>query len=96
MIFDTTKIREQLGFADIKPASVGLEETVTWVLAHRHLVDTWSIGDSFDYGAEDRVVASWSHVVDGLDEVANRWTQLSMPLPQSAKGTQAGTDPGSG
>jgi len=96
MIFDTTKIREQLGFSDTKPASVGLQETVPWLIAHRHLASTWPIRDSFDYGAEDRFVASWSHVVDNLDDVVDRWTHLSMPLPQSAKGSQSGTGPASG
>lgn len=96
MIFDTTKIREQLGFVDTKPAAVGLEDTVTWLIAHRHLASTWQIRDSFDYGAEDRFVASWSHAVDSLDDVVDRWTHLSMPLPQSAKGSQSGTGPASG
>ena len=95
MIFDTTKIRKQLGFSDTKPASVGLQETVTWLVAHRHLASTWPIRDSFDYGAEDRLVASWSHVVDNLDDVVDRWTHLSMPLPQSAKGSQSGMGPAS-
>lgn len=86
VIIDTTKIRTLLGYADAMPAREGLAETVAWQIAHKDEPEWWSVLDPFDYAAEDEWLAAWRQASEALESVADRWRNLSMPLPQTASG----------
>ena len=87
VIIDTTKIRTLLGYTDAKPAREGLAETVAWQIAHQHDPQWWSVLDPFDYDAEDTFMAAWRTAIDVIEPQTSRWTDLSMPLPQTASGS---------
>ena len=87
VIIDTTKIRTLLGYRDAKPARAGLAETVAWQIDHRDQPEWWSVLDPFDYDAEDAFLAAWRAAEDELRSVTDRWSDLSMPLPQTASGS---------
>lgn len=89
VVIDTTKIRTLLGYIDAKPAREGLVETVAWQIGHQDQPEWWSVLDPFDYDAEDAWLAAWQQASEALASVADRWQNLSMPLPQTASGTDA-------
>lgn len=87
VIIDTTKIRRLLGYTDVMPAREGLAETVAWQIAHQDEPEWWSVLDPFDYEAEDAFLAAWQTGLATLSAVSERWTDLTMPLPQTASGS---------
>jgi nucleoside-diphosphate-sugar epimerase len=88
VIVDTSKIRRLLHYTDAKPARDGLTETVEWQIAHQDQPEWWSVLDPFDYEAEDAFVAAWRQATDSLGPVQSRWQNLTMPLPQTASGSE--------
>ncbi|GIU93472.1 MAG: hypothetical protein KatS3mg011_2378 [Acidimicrobiia bacterium] len=89
VIVDTTSIRQLLGYRDAVPAREGLARTVRWIIEHRHEAHTWSVLDPFDYAAEDAFLAAWRQAHERLTQLGAPWANLSMPLPQTAKGKPA-------
>ncbi len=89
VIIDTTKIRELLGYTDAKPAREGLAETVAWQIAHQDQPEWWTVLDPFDYDAEDAYVEAWRAATTSLGNVTDRWQNLTMPLPQTASGSES-------
>lgn len=86
VIVDTTKIRSLLHYRDAMPAREGLSQTVKWIVDNRADAGSWSVLDPFDYDAEDKFHEVWRASTAGLGDVADRWHDLSMPLPQTAHG----------
>jgi nucleoside-diphosphate-sugar epimerase len=69
---DTGRIRRELGFTDPVRFEEAIAHTVRWYADNRPAPGgeiERQLGDSFDYAAEDRVVAAWRHYVDTLAEV---------------------------
>jgi nucleoside-diphosphate-sugar epimerase len=87
VIIDTSKIRRLLRYTDAKPARAGLAETVEWQIAHQDQPEWWSVLDPFDYAAEDAFVEAWREATAALADVTTRWQDLTMPLPQTASGS---------
>ena len=95
VIVDTTKIRDLLHYEDVKPARLGLAETVDWYVANRSQSESWSVLDTFDYPSEDGFHQVWRDARASLSEVLMRYGALpAMPFPQTAAG--AGSDPSPG
>ncbi|WP_370326781.1 epimerase [Euzebya sp.] len=92
-VLDTSKIREQLGYADVMSVRDGLAETVEWMLAHREEMDANpNLVDPFDYAAEDRLVAAYDAAMASVAEAAEPFRAIvgRMTVPQTAKGARAG------
>ncbi len=86
VIVDTTSIRQRLGYHDAVPARDGLARTVAWTLEHRSDAAAWPVLDPFDYDAEDAFIAALRRGRRLLEAAGERYTGLSMPLPQTARG----------
>jgi nucleoside-diphosphate-sugar epimerase len=70
--FDLTKIRTQLGYADIYPVEEALSRTVKWYLQHqpeRGGEIEAQLHDPFDYDGEDRLIASYKRSMIRLAEI---------------------------
>ena len=62
-VFDLTKIRTQLGYADVVAPERGLALTARWLFAHpleRGGAGEKILQDPFDYRAEDELIAAWN------------------------------------
>ena len=61
-VLDLTKIRTQLGYADVVPPERGLAITALWLKDHPpepNGPDEKILQDPFDYRAEDNLIAAW-------------------------------------
>ena len=56
-VVDTTRIRQELGYAEVVPLAEGLRRTIDW--ERRHPPETLD-PQAFDYTAEDALLASLS------------------------------------
>lgn len=59
-VMDLAKIRQELGYRDLVAPAEGLRRTVDWLLANRPEPGGLTekiLGDSFDYAAEDEIIA---------------------------------------
>lgn len=64
LIRSSEKIRRELAFTDVTDAYEAMTRTVDWLVAHRPEPQgetEQQLGDPFDYGAEDRLIAQWHH-----------------------------------
>lgn len=72
-VLDLDKSRRELGYHDVVDVPSGVEATVRWLLDNRPdpggYVET-HIGDTFDYEAEDRLVAAYQSAVEELVPLA--------------------------
>jgi nucleoside-diphosphate-sugar epimerase len=92
VIVDTSKIRSLLGYQDVKPARLGLSETVDWYVANRSDSDTWPVLDPFDYPSEDEFRVASDRACATLSEAGKKFLSLpTMHFPQTASG--AGQNP---
>jgi nucleoside-diphosphate-sugar epimerase len=67
-LVDTSKIRDQLGYADVVSPEQAANRTAFWWAEHgeERIGDTASIPDRFDYAAEDALVLSYGRAVKQL------------------------------
>jgi nucleoside-diphosphate-sugar epimerase len=78
-LIDASRIRKELGYADVVPAADALRLTVDWMVAHRSAMPEAQrqLGDPFDYEREDRLIERWRHARAALGEI-------DYPLPDKA------------
>lgn len=60
-VMDLAKIQRELGYRDLVPTEEGLRRTVAWLLENRPEPGGLTekiLGDTFDYAAEDQIVAA--------------------------------------
>lgn len=76
---DTSRIRRELGYADLVPAAEGLRLAADWMVQHRDAMARAErqLGDPFDYEREDRLVDAWRRTRAGLRDI-------DYPLPARA------------
>ena len=91
-IFDTTKIRTQLGYKDVVPATEAIPLAVRWLVEHRpepggELEN--QLGDPFDYAAEDELIRVYQ---EGTEKVA----KIYYPQVEPAHMYRHPTRPGEG
>ena len=69
-MFDIAKIRAELGYRDVVPATEGVKRTVAWLVEnHRSVIDERvekTLGDSYDYAFEDRFIAAYREHMEAL------------------------------
>jgi nucleoside-diphosphate-sugar epimerase len=61
-VLDTTRVREQLGYADAVPARQAVRRTARWLVENppeRGGIEEQVLTDPFDYEAEDALMESW-------------------------------------
>ncbi|HEV2368922.1 MAG TPA: hypothetical protein VGR90_03555 [Acidimicrobiales bacterium] len=61
-VLDLTRIRSELGYADVVPARRAVAETARWLAEHPPAPDgpeAKVLGDPFDYRAEDALIGRW-------------------------------------
>ena len=71
-VLDLSKIKTQLGYADLVAPERGLASTARWLRDHpleRGGADEKILQDPFDYRSEDELVAGWKSVCDGMPQV---------------------------
>ncbi len=71
-VLDLTKLRTQLGYADVVVPEQGLAITARWLKAHPlkpNGADEKIMQDPFDYRAEDELIASWKAVYAQMPRV---------------------------
>lgn len=71
-VLDLTKLRTQLGYADLVPPERGLAITAKWL--HDHPLERGGTGekilqDPFDYRAEDELLAAWNTLCNRMPQV---------------------------
>jgi hypothetical protein len=74
-VMDLSKIRRELGYRDLVAPSEGLRRTVHWLLENRPEPGGLTeriLGDTFDYAAEDEIIAIHRDYTARLAKV--RWT----------------------
>jgi nucleoside-diphosphate-sugar epimerase len=72
-VFDLTKLKTELGYADVVPARAALARTAQWLMEHQPRPggsEERNLQDPFDYAAEDRLVAAWQRLLDGFPSVS--------------------------
>ena len=71
-VFDLTKIKMQLGYADVMSPERGLALTAGWLREHpleRGGGDEKILQDPFDYRAEDELIAAWKSLCEKMPRV---------------------------
>jgi nucleoside-diphosphate-sugar epimerase len=71
-VFDLTKLRVRLGYADVVPPERGLAITAQWLRDHRPEAGGAAekiLQDPFDYRAEDELIAAWKNLCDRMPQV---------------------------
>jgi nucleoside-diphosphate-sugar epimerase len=71
-VLDLTKIKMQLGYADVISPERGLALTARWLRDHpleRGGSDEKILQDPFDYTAEDQLISAWKSVCDKMPEI---------------------------
>jgi hypothetical protein len=75
-LMDLGKLQRDLGYRDVVPVQEGLRRTVEWLVANRPEpggLTEQILGDPFDYGAEDALIAA---AREGLEQLrAVRYAQ---------------------
>lgn len=69
---DDSRIRAELGYQDLFPVVEALPKAVQWLLDHqpeRGGEEEHQLGDSFDYAAEDALIAAWEKARASVDAV---------------------------
>jgi nucleoside-diphosphate-sugar epimerase len=67
-LFDTTKIRQQLGYEDAIGTLDALTETIEWLVGQSFESSDYSAyQDTFDYALEDALVASYEHAMSEVE-----------------------------
>ncbi|MBI2766928.1 MAG: hypothetical protein HYX53_13585 [Chloroflexi bacterium] len=67
VLVDTSRVRIELGYRDVLPVHEGLRETIAWYLANPVTRDDYPwLSDTFDYAAEDALVAAYGAAVAAL------------------------------
>ncbi len=61
-LLDTSKLKVQLGYSDAVKPEDWVRESVEWVLANRPEDPDYAGRASFDYEAEDRLIAQWEEL----------------------------------
>ena len=65
-VFDLTKLKTELGYADVVAAPEAFARTARWLLEHPPRPggpEERNLQDPFDYAAEDRLVTAWRQVL---------------------------------
>jgi nucleoside-diphosphate-sugar epimerase len=71
-VLDITKIRTQLGYADVVKPERGLAITAKWLKDHpleANGPEEKILQDPFDYRAEDELIAAWKNLCDAMPPV---------------------------
>ncbi len=71
-VFDLSKIKAQLGYADVVPPREAVALTARWLLEHQPRQggsEERNLQDPFDYAAEDALVAAWKRTLAALPNV---------------------------
>jgi nucleoside-diphosphate-sugar epimerase len=79
-VMDLAKIRRELGYRDLVPTEEGLRRTVGWLLANRPEPGGLTekiLGDTFDYAAEDQMLAAQREYEQRLQRVT--WSDRPGP-----------------
>lgn len=68
-VFDLTKIRTDLGYADVVDPVTALSEAALW-LARNGISERGekTLQDPFDYAAEDRLITAWRDAMSSLED----------------------------
>jgi nucleoside-diphosphate-sugar epimerase len=72
-VLDLTKIKTQLGYADVMTAERGLALTARWLRGHpleRGGAGEKILQDPFDYRAEDELIAAWKSLCEKMPPVS--------------------------
>ena len=87
-VVDLTKIKNQLGYADLYPVEEAIEKTVGWYLANqpeRGGEIEKRLQDPFNYAAEDRLIAAYA---DSMQRVAAIPFEVQTDRPASLRPPQ--------
>ena len=71
-VLDLTKIKTQLGYADVMTPERGLALTARWLRDHpleRGGADEKILQDPFDYRAEDELIAAWKSLCEKMPQI---------------------------
>ncbi|HET6472571.1 MAG TPA: hypothetical protein VFG38_12070 [Pseudomonadales bacterium] len=71
-VFDLTKLKSELGYADVVSAPAALAHTARWLIEHQPRPggpEERNLQDPFDYAAEDRLVAAWTQMLAAFPNV---------------------------
>ena len=72
-VFDLAKLKSELGYADVVPASEALAHTARWLIEHQPRPggpEERNLQDPFDYAAEDSLVAAWRRTLAEFPNVS--------------------------
>jgi hypothetical protein len=88
-LYDIDKLKRELGYRDVVPAVQAMAATVRWYAERRELLAAGiekTLGDPFDYAAEDRLVADWRQISRSLFARHGReYAELPHPYPHPKK-----------
>jgi hypothetical protein len=71
-VFDTSSLRERLGYRDVVPARVAIARTARWLAQHPPEpggVEEMVLEDPFDYRAEDQLIDAWKRALSALPSI---------------------------
>jgi nucleoside-diphosphate-sugar epimerase len=74
-VFDLTKLRSQLGYADVVPPPEAFVRTARWLIDHPPRPggsEERNLQDPFDYEAEDALIAAWKRTIETFPRVSYR------------------------
>ncbi|WP_456794038.1 hypothetical protein [Bradyrhizobium sp. USDA 4506] len=84
-LYDTHKIKRELGYRDVIPAVEAMATTANWYAKRRDVLAAdfeRRLGDSFDYVTEDRLAAEWSQCSQSLlARYEREYTERPHPYP---------------
>ena len=89
LVVDTSKVRYELGYRDVVPATQAIADYVRWLEQHPPTAEAYpGFIDRFDYAAEDRLVHAYRSAVDELQrtvvrDVPARESAHAMPHPKT-------------
>ena len=72
-VFDLSKLKTELGYADVVPAPDAFARTARWLIEHPPRPggpEERNLQDPFDYAAEDRLVAAWKRALTEFPPVS--------------------------
>jgi nucleoside-diphosphate-sugar epimerase len=90
-VVDTSRLREDLGYADVVSVPDGLAEAVEWMVRNEAQLRERGTTDPFDYAAEDALVAAYDEALAGLADAAAPFAAKigRMDMVQTASGSAA-------
>jgi len=70
-VFDTTKIKTELGYKDAVSTNVAIQKTIEWCLSNREYVNQVekNLGDKFDYQTEDKIIGEYKQCAGKISSI---------------------------